>query len=208
MTSKRVFLLGLVTGFALLAGQGAEALPLAGSAQSLISDNAMSGIRGSTMTNVAAGNGNLQANVANIIMSSNGQGAETLNGKVVQAGQADSGNAYHRQQTSISGNSFANSVGTLAINQAAGSSNAESNQLNVVIGTLKPVSNQILSQSLTGPNTTGSGEGKTGGSMAQVSVSADAFKGAGGIAQVNQISGSGNAAANSFALGVTPGVMQ
>ncbi|MBU2729765.1 hypothetical protein [Acidithiobacillus caldus] len=44
--------------------------------------------------------------------------------------------------------------------------------------------------------------------VTSVAVAATAFKGAGGIAQVNQVSGSGNASANSFALGVAPGALQ
>ncbi|WP_308390020.1 hypothetical protein [Acidithiobacillus sp. AMEEHan] len=199
----------LLSGAIAIYAQEASALPLPNTAQSVISDNAMSNVLGSTMTNQAAGNNNLQANVANIIMSPNGQGAGTINGKVVQQSVQSNSDVYSAQQTHISGNAFANSVGILGINQAAGSGNAESNQTSIVMGALKPVSNQALSQTLTGPSKqAGTQAASVGGGIQKVEVAASAFRGAGGIAQVNQVSGSGNASANSFALGVAPGVMQ
>ncbi|MGK9450571.1 hypothetical protein ACSSZE_04795 [Acidithiobacillus caldus] len=180
---------------------------LGNSLSSIISDNAMSNVRGATMANLAAGNDNLQANVASIIMSPNGQGVNAPDA-VVQKNQVKSGSpSVASQSTQITGNAFNNATGILAINQAAGSANRESNQLGIVLGAAQPVTNAVLATSL--PSVSGSTLNKTTKEeVTSVAVAATAFKGAGGIAQVNQVSGSGNASANSFALGVAPGALQ
>ncbi len=180
---------------------------LGNSLSSIISDNAMSNVRGATMANLAAGNDNLQANVASVIMSPNGQGVNAPDA-VVQKNQVKSGSpSGTSQSTQITGNALNNATGILAINQAAGSANRESNQLGIVLGASQPVTNAVLATSL--PSISGSTLNKTTKEeVTSVAVAATAFKGAGGIAQVNQVSGSGNASANSFALGVAPGALQ
>jgi len=185
----------------------ADPVMIGNSLSSVISDNAMSNVRGATMANLAAGNNNLQANAASIIMSPNGQGVNPPY-EVVQQNQAQtSGQSAVSQSTQISGNAFNNATGILAINQAAGSANRESNQLGIVFGVAKPVTNAVLATSL--PSVSAKALNKTTKEeVTRVAVASTAFKGAGGIAQVNQVSGSGNASANSFALGVAPGVIQ
>jgi hypothetical protein len=105
----------------------------------------------------------------------------------------------------IKGNAFVNGSGVMAINEVAGSGNAQANSVQMIIGASKPVSNSILSQ-----NVTASSEHvatSTPNGLNNVEVSSTAFKGAEGIAQINQVSGSGNTSANSFALGIAPGVI-
>ncbi|MEY2342335.1 hypothetical protein AB4090_09535 [Acidithiobacillus sp. IBUN Pt1247-S3] len=193
---------------ALLALGTAAAFPLPNTAQSIISDNAMGNVRGALQSNMAAGNNNLQANVANIIMSPNGQGVATTSGVEQQASGTPSAN-FVQQQAKILGNAFHGATGLMSINQAAGAGNAEANHIEIVMGAAQPVSNQTLAQSLSSVHRdTSSSSSTQGGNSSQVAVAATAFHNAGGIAQVNQTSGSGNASANSFALGVAPGVMQ
>ncbi|MBU2753623.1 hypothetical protein HFU84_02190 [Acidithiobacillus sp. CV18-2] len=201
----------LCSGFfgisALLTLGTAVALPLPNTAQSIISDNALGNVHGVMQSNMAAGSNNLQANIANIIMSPSGQGAATSAGVEQQAGSANP-SSFTQQQTKILGRAFQGANGLMSINQAAGTSNAEANRIQVVMGAAQPVSNQILAQSLSGISSNSKNKSTEGGPSSQVVVAATAFHNAGGIAQVNQTSGSGNAAANSFALGVAPGVMQ
>lgn len=108
-------------------------------------------------------------------------------------------------QSVITGNAFANTGGIIAINQAAGISNTEANAVNIVMGASKPVSNSVLAQNLSSVSNHKVSEESE--NLNTVAVGATAFKGAGGIAQINQVSGSGNASANSFALGIAPGMM-
>lgn len=114
--------------------------------------------------------------------------------------------SIHPQSYSvISGNAFANSQGVISINQVAGNGNAQANSINMVLDSIKPVSNSILAQNVTVlPNRSSASPSNN---LNTVAISATAFKGAEGIAQINQVSGSGNASANSFALGIAPGVL-
>ncbi|MDA8378179.1 MAG: hypothetical protein M0Z50_14240 [Planctomycetia bacterium] len=174
--------------------------------QSVITDNAMNGVRGAIMTNMAAGSVNVQSNLATIIMSPNGQSVAQ---PVTQVQQSAHGNIIEtsmNQHTAISGAAFGDANGIIAINQAAGVGNAEANNINMVIGASKPLSNDVLAQSLSSlPGTQPSSQSENSNTVV---ADATAFKGAGGIAQINQVSGSGNASANSFALGISPGVMR
>jgi hypothetical protein len=154
---------------------------LGNSLSSIISDNAMSNVRGATMANLAAGNDNLQANVASIIMSPNGQGVNAPDA-VVQKNQVKSGSpSVTSQSTQITGNALNNATGILAINQAAGSANRESNQLGIVLGAAQPVTNAVLATSL--PSISGSTLNKTTKEeVTSVAGAATALKGARGNA--------------------------
>lgn len=111
----------------------------------------------------------------------------------------------NQSSTSIAGNAFANSNGVMAINQAAGVANAQANSINIVVGASKPVANSVLAQNVT--STQFKESSSPSGNLNNVAITATAFKGAEGIVQINQVSGSGNASANSFALGIAPGVI-
>ncbi|MBU2810682.1 hypothetical protein HF669_04690 [Acidithiobacillus thiooxidans] len=107
----------------------------------------------------------------------------------------------------IEGNAFVNGTGVMAINEVAGVGNAQANSVQMVIGTIRPVSNNILSQSVTNIDSSKKDPSSTPKILNSVKISSTAFKGAEGIAQINQVSGSGNTSANSFALGIAPGVI-
>ncbi|WP_215843835.1 hypothetical protein HHS34_009700 [Acidithiobacillus montserratensis] len=106
----------------------------------------------------------------------------------------------------IEGNAFVNGTGVMAINEVAGVGNAQANSIQMVIGAIRPVSNSTLSQNIT--NTAKKVPSSTPNSLNNVVISPTAFKGAEGIAQINQVAGSGNTSANSFTLGIAPGVIQ
>lgn len=113
----------------------------------------------------------------------------------------------NHSSTVIEGNAFVNGTGVMAINEVAGAGNAQANSVQMVIGAIRPVSNNILSQSVTNTDSATKDPSSTPNSLNSVVISPTAFKGAEGIAQINQVSGSGNTSANSFALGIAPGVI-
>jgi len=202
---RKQLILGICASTVTVFAAQAMALPIPNSAQSIITDQAMNNVHGVVQSNLAAGSSNLQANVANIIMSPNGQGANGVTSPVQQVNGSTQG-GYSQQQALIQGNSLQGANGLISINQAAGNGNAEANQSTIVLGAAQPVSNQLLSQSVS--SVPSDAKNSTKGESSQVAVAATAFRNAGGIAQVNQTSGSGNSSANSFTLGVAPGVLQ
>lgn len=112
----------------------------------------------------------------------------------------------NQSNTVITGNALANSNGIIAINQASGIGNTQANSVNIVIGTNKPLANSVLAQNdASAPVKVAFPHSKN---LNAVAIGATAFKGAEGIVQINQVSGSGNASANSFALGIAPGVIR
>lgn len=131
----------------------------------------------------------------------------SLSGISMDAASAAPQQPSHNQSNSIIGNNaFAHSQGVITINQVAGSGNAQINSINMVIGATKPVPNSILAQSVTAlPKQASTTDSSS--DFNTVGITATAFKGAAGIVQINQVSGSGNTSANSFALGIAPGVL-
>ncbi|MBU2761779.1 hypothetical protein [Acidithiobacillus sulfurivorans] len=123
----------------------------------------------------------------------------------VSAAAAPQTASVNQSSSVIEGNAFVNGTGVMAINEVAGVGNAQANSVQMVIGAIRPVSNNILSQNIT--NSAKQDPSSTPNSLNNVVISPTAFKGAEGIAQINQVSGSGNTSANSFALGIAPGVI-
>lgn len=123
----------------------------------------------------------------------------------VSAAAAPHTASVNHSSSIIEGDAFVNGTGIMAINEVAGVGNAQANSVQMVVGAIRPVSNSVLSQNIT--NSTKQVPTSTPNSLNNVVVSSTAFKGAEGIAQINQVSGSGNTSANSFALGIAPGVI-
>ena len=179
--------------------------------QNLITDNAMRHVQGSLMVNMAAGVGNSQANAA--VISVRGPGGHSTSQPAqtrASVPQNMRGATGGPSVTEITGNAFAQSSGLMAINQANGRANAEFNHLAIQTGlrdlSTAQLSNSQLAQSVSGPES-----GYTelpSGNMKMLAVGADAFKGARGVAMVTQVSGSGNAASNNFALNVQAGAIR
>ncbi len=180
--------------------------------QSLITDNAMRHVQGSLMVNMAAGMGNSQANTAVISVRGPGGGHAASQPAQTRASVPENmrGATGGPSVTEITGNAFTQSSGLMAINQANGRANAEFNHLAIQTGlrglSTAQISNSQLAQSVSGPES-----GYTElplGNMKTLAVGADAFKGARGVAMVTQVSGSGNAASNNFALNVQAGAIR
>lgn len=94
-----------------------------------IDNNAFDHAKGNIGVNVAAGNGNQQANRAEVLLSdSNGSQANTVNQSQynLDASGSDSNTAY------ISTNAFQNASGNIGVNLAAGNGNQQANSLTVI----------------------------------------------------------------------------
>lgn len=104
----------------------------------------------------------------------------------------------------IGKNSFSNSVGVITVNQSSGYGNAQMNHVGVAVGKVTEVFADSLSAvTIKGPGGNGTMPLPTGSTKNVARVADSAFQGSRGIVQVNQIAGSGNAAANTFALGIS-----
>jgi hypothetical protein len=153
------------------------------------------GAVGAVAVNLAAGVGNAQSNQATVL---DGPGSAVVSGQqqTVRTTRTRIGNA----SVQIDGNAFSNTVGVVAINQAAGANNLQRNA--VAVGGL-PVGAEAVTDTVLSATTARNGEsrGHAGaGQTFEASINGDAFKGATGIVQVNQTAGVGNATANSFVL--------
>jgi hypothetical protein len=112
----------------------------------------------------------------------------------------------NQSNTVITGNALADSKGIIAINQASGIDNTQANSVSIVIGTNKPLNNSVLAQNdASTPVKIAFPQSKN---LNVVAVGATAFRGAEGIVQLNQVAGVHNTSANSFALGIAPGVIR
>jgi hypothetical protein len=162
---------------------------------SVVGAAAANGVVGALAVNLAAGVDNVQSNQAAVLY---GSGAAIVSGQqqTVRSTRTHINNA----SVQIDGNAFSNTVGVVAINQAAGANNLQRNA--VAVGGL-PVGAEAVTDTVLSATTARNGEsrGHAGaGQTFEASINGDAFKGATGIVQVNQTAGVGNATANSFVL--------
>lgn len=169
--------------------------------QSIIDSNALSGVRGRFVVNMAAGDSNMQANAAAVALGTSGSPAVGLVSgtqaiDLRQAGLPDVSVAF------IGNHAFAHSSGMISVNQTSGVGNAQANGAALALGFEEVVAESVLSATTSGAVQIGAGAGK--GHQA-VSIHDTAFDGARGLVQVNQSAGSGNSTANNFALQVQLG---
>ncbi len=206
MSTKNVILACVFSLAPLLACNTATAdEPVPIQQQTAISGNALSGIHGATMLNMAAGIGNQQANSASISLATPGK-SRSMTAKTPKNIRLSVGNAD--QESSILGNAFSGATGIIDVNQAAGNGNLESNQTSIFAGAATPVTSQILARNTGSMPEMADRSPHSPSGTHEARISATAFRGADGVAQVNQISGSGNMSANRFSLGIAPGVLQ
>jgi hypothetical protein len=99
-----------------------------------------------------------------------------------------------------------NTTGMIAVNQSSGHGNAQANLAGVAIGKVAEISIDQLGQ-VNAPSPTQEGSTPAAGPSRQLKafIADSAFVGAHGVVQVNQLAGSGNGAANVFALGISRG---
>jgi len=168
-------------------------------ADSRIDGRALSGANGAIAVNQAAGGFNLQANLRAL---ANGGVAQSA----IQSTQIHAGDSYdtplHASAT-ISGEALSGASGIASINQASGGGNSE---LNVVAATLADQgireTNDDTLASFASAGGQGEAEDGLPGGTRNVGVASTALRGFGGVLQLNQIAGSGNATGNQLSLSV------
>ena len=169
-----------------------------------VTHNTIEGNVGSQATgvigmNMAAGDFNVQANMASVALSvQRGKGIAQINS--FQSASANGGNAPDVSTVGIHDNAFANVRGMVSINQASGVANVQANGVALAVGVnAKAVAEtdlaQVASPAGITPAVTNAGRG-----IRQITVDDTAFRNARGLIQVNQSAGVGNATANSFSL--------
>ena len=167
-----------------------------------IDGQVLSGATGAIAVNQAAGDLNLQANLR--AMANGGQAQAT-----VQSIQIHAGDRYdtplHASAT-LAGDALSGASGIASINQASGSGNTE---LNVVAATLADHGIRETNDDALASFASAGGQGEVKkdlpGGTRSVAVEATALRGFGGVLQLNQIAGSGNATGNQFGLSVQGG---
>ncbi|MGH8083693.1 MAG: hypothetical protein ACREPV_00250 [Lysobacter sp.] len=156
--------------------------------------------------NLAAGNGNAQANLAAIALSAGGQGMTTLRIRQdLQMSPAQQAELRQRDASArIDGHAFAGSTGLLSVNQVAGSGNAQLNvfalgNAGAAIAASGPTGlDDAVLAGVAGSNSTEGAAAPRG--LRHVEIADGAFHGSQGVAQVNQTAGVGNVSANAIVL--------
>lgn len=182
----------------------AAAAPDRPSHEALVGDRFAEGTSGRVAINQAAGEGNVQANLAAIAV---GGSVEVASAARQQAGAGDPKRDAHAR---IDGAAFGESHGLLAINQAAGGGNVQANLVAIGQGDTS-VAIAGIAQTVTGladaalADVAASGPGATPSAPAdtprrEALIGGDAFARSQGLVQVNQSAGVGNASANAIVL--------
>lgn len=170
-------------------------------AQSMVDGNVLNSANGNIAVNLAAGDENMQLNAASL--------ATSFGSGIAHAGVCGfqltekNGSSPDAAMCTIGGEAFANVSGLIAVNQASGQGNAQANGVAIAIG-VEAVAENVLGAIVTGHEPVVADE-KNGAPLRHASVDESAFKGARGVVQLNQLAGSGNATANSFAVRVSLG---
>lgn len=162
-----------------------------------IDGNAFGFAQGNVQLNLAAGDGNEQANAASLAAGRNARASTSI--QQLGAGVSGSNGQY---SATIGGNAFGNASGLISVNEVSGTDNLQANSIAIGIGPgAQALSGNNLSQ-VTG----GAGQTPTGSSSNdRVAIGGNAFAHANGLVQLNQTAGSGNASANRFALEINLG---
>ena len=162
---------------------------------SVVGTDAATGVVGALAVNLVAGVDNVQSNQAAVLY---GSGAAIVSGQQQTAHTART--RIGTASVQIDGNAFSNTIGVVAVNQAAGANNLQRNA--VAVGGF-PVGAEAVTDTVLSATAARNGGPRNhagAGQTFEASISSDAFKGATGIVQVNQTAGAGNATANSFVL--------
>ncbi|MGX9720486.1 hypothetical protein [Stenotrophomonas acidaminiphila] len=167
---------------------------------SRIDGNALAGSQGAIGINQAAGDLNLQANLRSVAV---GRRADA--GVHARQSQTDGhADAPLAASASIGGNALAGAGGIVSINQASGGGNTELNS--VVVSLAAQGIREAGDEAMAAPSAFASaGERFVAGdprAIRKVAVEASALRGFGGVLQLNQTAGSGNAVENSIGISV------
>lgn len=159
--------------------------------------------QGVLSVNQAAGIYNQQANLRAIATS--GSVSAAANQSQPASGTADGSALLTGQyRSSIEGTSFAGSHGVIGVNQASGVGNQTVNSLTLSLSSGQTESGALSMDDSLLASVQGQSTGTTGGNQAsgQFSLQIDdtAFAQAGGVVQVNQVSGIANQVSNTLSL--------
>lgn len=157
----------------------------------MIADSGFAGAIGAIRVNEAAGDGNVQANVTRIVTA-----GQTLPAPIQQQTSA-SNNAGGTAV--LAGHAFSEATGVVQLNQAAGTGNAQANEVNIIVQAPADALNDAALASVQ-PLQTANGTPTTSQGTDTVTVTHGAFSHASGIVQVNQSAGTANRTANVFLL--------
>lgn len=156
-----------------------------------IAPNSLNNVDGITTINMAAGSNNAQTNIASIAI---GKNAKAINKSFIQVRPSSTTGI---SSATINRNTLHNAQGIIAINQAAGSGNAQLNDIAIAFGNnIEVISDAALMVHLPTDNKAAP-EAPFNNT---VYLDKDALKGASGSIQVNQIAGSGNVAVNRVSM--------
>ncbi|MGO4999298.1 hypothetical protein [Oceanisphaera sp. W20_SRM_FM3] len=158
----------------------------------LIAPNSLNNISGIIGVNTAAGDNNIQANNKSIAIGQNAQASsksqlstQTLNNNGIAS-------------VRIEANTLQNAHGLIAINQVAGSSNLQLNDLTIALGeNTQIISDVSLSVRPATEDSSIDGESKNNKSFY---LDKNSLSGATGTIQINQIAGNGNIAVNRVSM--------
>lgn len=155
---------------------------------------------GRIAVNVAAGNGNQEANVAIIAVGDRVSAPAALHQKTF--GDVASSKATSAR---IADDALAGSTGLIAVNVAAGNGNQLANLAVIAIGIEAPAAAEpLLDQSRASQQPPGS-PGGLPSPEAEVDLSSSAFAGSTGLVQANVVGGERNSSSNTFVLTVQGG---
>lgn len=168
-----------------------------------LSGGALSGVKGVSTTNMAAGDGNLQSSSGTLAIGDSALSSDTL----IQSAKIKRDSTIHREaDISISDHAFRQAEGWLSINQAAGHGNVQSNSFGVALGiSVSSLSNATLQQVTADQQGSSGTGGDAGSAVRNIEVDQTSFEGARGVIQVNQSAGMGNATSNSFRMNMALG---
>lgn len=174
-------------------------------ARTSIDDGAFSGASGAIAVNMAAGDFNQQANARGIAVG----GHAAASAGALQRSHADVGQAPDHATAVISGNAFQGASGLASINQASGTGNAELNAITVALaerGIRETPDAQLASMDFASAGVQAISEpGAARTQTRRVGVERSALQGFGGILQLNQAAGAGNATENRVLISVQQG---
>jgi len=180
--------------------------PLPGTDAASIGADAGRGLAGRGAINLAAGDGNAQANLAAIALSPDGPGLIELQARQrIALAPAPRAELRARDASArIDGHAFADSSGLLSVNQAAGGGNAQLNlfalgNADAAIAASGPAGLDDAALAAVAGNYPTEGTELPPG-LRHAVIAEDAFRGSQGVVQVNQTAGVGNFSTNAIVL--------
>ncbi|GAB2511709.1 hypothetical protein [Lysobacter humi (ex Lee et al. 2017)] len=167
--------------------------------RSTVDGQAGADAQGVVSLNMAAGVGNVQANVRAIALGPDAGAAASV-GQSIDANGADAG---RDARAVFAGAAFSAPRGVIGLNQAAGAANAQANILAIAPAAMAGYAQQIDNLALAA--TRADPADATGGATAvapirEARIEAGALRAPSGILQLNQSAGAGNASVNAIVL--------